>query len=672
MKTTKITALLLAALIAVSGCNAVLPTSSETSEESKEPGRLDTAPMRAQDDFYGYVNLESLQNMELGYGETAAGSFNAVDTYALILGKIKELKASGEVFTKGSCEDLVIKAYDQYLAFNDNPELKAQAASVIEEELTKITGISALDELIDESNRLCVTYGVDALGFLTIIENPFIPEEYSFSVSQIRTLAGADIEELSKNANSATKYEKPITDVLLLVGKNKEDAEELTKSLLYKVIDIARATDIELLTGIDTVKATVFMSETEINEFLTNNDMTALQRISGIDSNPYNGWMVYDKEQLAAIDTLISEDNVEELKAMMLYAFLMDYGIYIKDNHPELQNYFPDSHEAAELMAVHAANNILSMELGEFYTKYFYTDEMDKELQRIKDDLIASYQDLISNADWLSEDGRTALLRKLNNICFITGREVIAEMEDHPELSEVFGEDYFTTKLNFVAHGTEELLKAIGTPYDKTEALMPMHVVNACYSQCNTVNITAAILSKPFFDPEANHFTNLGGIGSVVAHEIGHAFDSNLIVFDENGMYNPSWLPEEDLKALEERNEIARDYFENYFTVFKVYHVDGEQTLGENYADLGGMECITNICKSDEDYVKLFEAYATIWCELGLEDNVIKQLANDPHSPSIIRTNAILATTDDFYRVYNVQEGDGMYVAPENRISRWK
>ena len=129
------------------------------------------------------------------------------------------------------------------------------------------------------------------------------------------------------------------------------------------------------------------------------------------------------------------------------------------------------------------------------------------------------------------------------------------------------------------------------------------------------------------------------------------------------------------MKKLEERNSIAVDYFES-FDVFEIYAVDGEQTLGENYADLGGMEAIMSTCEvknaTDSDYKTVFESYGQLWCLLLSDSGIIDQLAYDAHSPSIIRVNAILATTEKFYEVYDVKEGDGMYVAPENRIGRWK
>ena len=170
---------------------------------------------------------------------------------------------------------------------------------------------------------------------------------------------------------------------------------------------------------------------------------------------------------------------------------------------------------------------------------------------------------------------------------------------------------------------------------------------------------------------DADYYTNLGGLGMVIAHEMGHAFDSNCILFDENGKYDPSWIASEDYDKLVERNEAAVRYFEDNFTIFGVYHVDGEQTLGENYADLGAMECITSLTHNNEERELLFTNYATIWSEKRVDSTLIDQIDVDEHSPSIIRVNAILSTLDSFYETYDVTEGDGMYIAPEDRISRW-
>ena len=91
----------------------------------------------------------------------------------------------------------------------------------------------------------------------------------------------------------------------------------------------------------------------------------------------------------------------------------------------------------------------------------------------------------------------------------------------------------------------------------------------------------------------------------------------------------------------------------------------------EYYADLGAVECIVSLTKTKEDRIKLFENYATVWCSMETDDLVINLIAYDEHSPEIIRVNAVLSSIDEFYETYDVREGDGMYIAPEKRISRW-
>jgi predicted metalloendopeptidase len=297
---------------------------------------------------------------------------------------------------------------------------------------------------------------------------------------------------------------------------------------------------------------------------------------------------------------------------------------------------------------------------------------MDQQFSQMCEDIRESYRDLIANSDWLSQDARQLLLQKLDNIQFITGGFCLEQMKDDPSINSIFGDNTYETLRNNAKKKVQIAIDNIGKPRDRMELGMSMYTVNACYSLDNTVTITVAIMSPPFFDTAADYFTNLGGLGTVVAHEVGHAFDSNMIKYDATGVYDPTWLSAEDMAALEERNRVAVEYFEKHFSVFDVYRVDGELTLGENYADLGAMECVTNIAQTEEEYQKLFENYAKIWCELCLNTDVIEQLAEDPHSPATIRVNAILATTDAFYEVYGLKEGDGMYISPEERISRWK
>ena len=156
----------------------------------------------------------------------------------------------------------------------------------------------------------------------------------------------------------------------------------------------------------------------------------------------------------------------------------------------------------------------------------------------------------------------------------------------------------------------------------------------------------------------------------VIAHEVGHAFDSNCMKWDDQGVRNPEWLNEEDRKALTERADMCIDYYSNY-TIMDVYHVDGVLTLGENYADIGALECISNIAKKKEDLQKMYEGFGLMWRTFESDVVGLYNLATDEHAPVIVRVNATLSSCDKFYEAFDVKEGDGMYVSPEKRVKRW-
>ena len=152
---------------------------------------------------------------------------------------------------------------------------------------------------------------------------------------------------------------------------------------------------------------------------------------------------------------------------------------------------------------------------------------------------------------------------------------------------------------------------------------------------------------------------------------MGHAFDSNCINYDADGNYNPDWISKEDREKLEERMQAMIEYYSN-FTVMDVYHVDGALTCGENYADKGGMECMMKVVTEPGQQKKLFDNYAKIWCVMKEDTMAIADLTANEHSPESVRVNAVLASTDEFYDVYNVTPQDNMYVNPKERVFRWR
>ena len=177
-------------------------------------------------------------------------------------------------------------------------------------------------------------------------------------------------------------------------------------------------------------------------------------------------------------------------------------------------------------------------------------------------------------------------------------------------------------------------------------------------------------MNAPFYSPDQSYWENLGGIGAVVGHEISHAFDNHGMMYDMNGNYDPSWIPDEDRKAFDEMASHIEEYYSRQ-KILEIHPVDGELTLGENLADISGVDCILRLTKTNEERKELLENYARVWACVSQKDGALAQLYSDVHSPAITRVNAVVALFDPFYEIYDVKEGDAMYVAPEERVTRW-
>ncbi|MBO7450898.1 MAG: M13 family metallopeptidase [Clostridiales bacterium] len=675
MRLKKAAAAILCAAVVLSGCSGNTTDSTEETEKKSDFSRSDIEDIRAQDDYYGYVNLDTLKSLNIEPGMKGAGAFYDTSTADAIAEKLKEVVTSNEKYPEGSCEDILRKVYYSYVAYEEDDEVKKNCAAILETDIDRIMNAKNIDEFMTVTNDLQRRYSIETFGKAGVTSDLFDPDKYCIIWAQSATILGQSLEDISKDTTKASDGETIIIDCLMTAGVEHEDAENTAHDLMYKVIDIAWATDKEVLDAIDPNAYIKFMTEEEIDKELTNHKVRDYEKWYGISENPYGGWQVNDISQIAAIDKILTNDNLDILKAWIVTSLVSTYGEFIAQDHPEIAKYFPKSADDIDEQAYRFININYGLVLSDFYLKYFYTDEMETQLRELCDDLISGYRVLIGNADWLSEESREGLIRKLDNIEFITGKTLLENMKDDPELSRAFDNNLLEAMIEVNCQNYEKNIKNIGTVRDRNEQGMSMQTVNACYSWDNRVTITSAIMTDPWFGTDKSYYENLGGLGTVVAHELGHAFDSNGIKFNENGVFDPSWLNEEDVKKLEERNSEAIDYFENTFNVFTIYSVDGEKTLGENYADLSGMEAVMTVCDmkgcTKEDYETVFESFGSLWALLQSDTAIISQLAGDVHSPSEIRVNAILATTDKFYEVYDVKEGDKMYVAPEDRIGRW-
>ena len=663
----RLTAILCAASLTLfSGCTVEMPEVTEGMENTASE-QTGLPHVRAQDDFYWYVNQETLANAEFEYGESsAASSFNS----KMIEDQLKEIindVVSGSGYAVGTEEYIIKTAYDLFMAYDQE---NAPVPQILDDLFHEIDGVSSMEELIAIDAKIQKDFGCRGIFNIAITPNYFESGKYIVTFGQYAGMLGVNFEDLEETYRPLDSVQTMGSCLLKAMGHDEETSDDIGRNLAYLVMDVYNDTDMEITKAENQYEYFNVISADEAKKILSNVDLDKYLKAIGMDLKYCNEFGIIDPGQLECLNEIYTMDNLEALKVWEMCIVGTDYRGFIVNGYEDLAQYARVDYASLEEQAMNEVIVEYYAETDPLYVDKHYSDATDQALISMCDDIREGYRTLISDADWLSSSTRRKLLEKLDNIVYVTGSDL--ERHDPAEYRNVKGKDYFEFYLAYRQKQTSDMTESLGEGMDRKEISMPMQMFNACYDpSLNNITITVAITNAPFFDVKADYFTNLGGLGMVIAHEMGHAFDSNCIMFNQDGVYDPSWISSADVDKLHERNEQAIEYFEKYFTVFGVYHVDGKLTLGENYADLGGMECIVSLTSTDEERKLLFTNYARIWCIKQVSDDLLYALEYDPHSPNVIRVNAILGSINEFYTTFHVAQSDGMYIKPENRISRW-
>ena len=648
------------------GCSA--DSAKETSAEpTSSHETLDVSAIRPQDDYYGYINAEHLLDTLPAYGEMTWGTFEQVDAQTVqeVLGLISEIVTSKEEYEPGSAEYLIKNVYTQAMAFDDNAAVYSEIRSLCD----KINSAVSIGELMELWKELYRSYGANTPFLPTVRQNYFKSGEYALLIDQSRGMCGTSYEDISDSDDECISMKNYIRDMLMSMGYDKDTADSKAKQAVYLALEIAHGTDFSAGKAANPFAAFEFVSEDEMNGIFSNLDTSLIKLFFGLDENIYGGWYVKDRGQLEKINGLMTDDELESWKTILICELVTANMEFLSTEADSLSAYGSGEEKEYSVCVNTIASSLFYNDLSALYAEKYYTDETDAAVREMCEQLRQSYRELIGGADWLTEEGRNALLRKLDNMQFILPDAAVSETD--PTRAELIKESYPQTLHAIRERSYDDNIKNIGAEFDMTRPTMATYEVNACYNPNNTVTVTAAIMHAPFFDPHADMGTNLGGLGAIIGHEMGHGFDTMCMDYNENGEYAPDWLSEADREAFAKRAEQMQGYFSN-FTVLDIYHVDGKKTSGENYADLGSMECIVNILKDDKEQLeKYFENYAVTYAETRVDSFAIDAIETDEHSPGKVRVNALLSCCEEFYEIYGVKEGDEMYCAPEERVSRW-
>lgn len=327
-----------------------------------------------------------------------------------------------------------------------------------------------------------------------------------------------------------------------------------------------------------------------------------------------------------------------------------------------------------------ATDNTIGEALGQMFVKKYFPPEAKERMLKLVENLRASLADRINNLDWMGDSTKLKALEKLAAIRVKIGYP--DKWRDFSGLN-IERRAYVLNVLEGLKFETEYQLKKIGKPVDKDEWFMTPQTVNAYYSpNMNEICFPAGILQPPFFFMNADDAVNYGAIGVVIGHEITHGFDDQGRLFDKAGNLT-NWWTTEDTKRFNERSEVLVNQF-NGFTVLDSVKADGKLTLGENIADLGGLNisyyALQKSLKENPAKEKIdgftpeqrfFLAYAHVWGQNIRNEEILRRTKEDVHSLGEFRVNGPLPNMPEFHAAFDVKEGDKMYLPQDKRAIIW-
>ncbi len=280
----------------------------------------------------------------------------------------------------------------------------------------------------------------------------------------------------------------------------------------------------------------------------------------------------------------------------------------------------------------------------------------------------------------MSAETKDKAMQKLNAFTYKVGYP--DEWEDYSKL-EIVDNSYIQNIMNAREFGYNEMLDKLGKPVDKTEWGMSPQTVNAYYNPSNNeIVFPAGILQPPFFHKDFDHAINYGGIGAVIGHEFSHGFDDQGSKFDWEGNLN-SWWTDEDRAKFDKLAQKLGEQYDTYSPVDSMY-VNGKMTMGENIADLGGVTLAYEALQKQYEgempeaidgfswQQRFFLGWANVWKGNIKEQELVKRLKSDVHSPAEYRVIGPLVNFGPYYEAFGTCEiGAGMHKHDSSRIKIW-
>lgn len=637
--------------------------------------------VRPQDDFFNFVNGGWVKKTNIPQNKPNWNTFN----------EIRELTENNSLnILKNLLKKKIINNEQRnikilFKSFIDVESRNTKSLLSIQKELSDIDNIKSLLDLQNyitkkiksgQSNPF-INFEIDAdfknsnqnAIYLTSA-NTLLPRDYFQKKSKFnktvileytnfinKILNLLNLTNSIKKSKNIVNFEKTISNYLLSIEKIRDPYLQYNPIEIknYKKVKNINIAQILHDCGIDYDKIII----SEINYYNNLDKLLNLKNLSLI------------KDYLKFYILVENSDFLDEYLTMLHFNF---YKKFLKGQQQI---------DSIEKRGLNLVNNHLGESFGKLYVEKYFSQKSKQQVLDIVDYLIKSFAIHIKDLNWMSSITKDHALKKLYSLKIKIGYP--DKWKDYSTLNITDNEKDLISIINKIKlYKYNQQLEDLKKNFDKDKWDMYPQTVNAYYNPLNNeIVFPAAILQTPFFNHKADAAVNFGAIGAIIGHEITHGFDDSGSSFDKNGNLN-NWWTKKDKKNFELIIKKLETRF-NKYEILPGNFINGKFTLGENIADLGGVNIAFDALQlylkdkksSNKDINNLsqnqrfFISWTTIWRNKATEEFLKNQIKIDPHAPDYFRSFAPLINIDSFYKEFYLRPSDKLYLEPNKRIKIW-
>ena len=633
--------------------------------------------VRPQDDFYGYANGTFISKLQIPADRSRFGMFDQLmDLSQARMRAVLEAAAADPAATG---ERAQIGAL--YKAFLDEAAVEAAGAKPLQPGLVAIRAAKTRSDIARLMGISQHAFGGSFFN-AQVFDDAKDPQHYAVYLSQGGLgLPDRDYYLEAAFAEQKAKYEAYVAQILTLEGWPKP--AEAAKAIVAMETEIAKVSwtraerrdDEKTYNPVETAQLDAFAPGFDWRAYLAGAELGSVTRVIAAENTAF--------PKIAAI---YAQAPLETLKAWAAFNLADNSAAYLAKDFDQARHQFREKTLSGQPQqkprwkrGVALVDDQIGEALGKVYVEAYFPAESKAKMEALVGDIRTAMKARIERVTWMTPATKAKALEKLAKFTVKIGYP--DKWRDYSGL-EIRPDDLYGDVSRTIAFDWRYRTARLNGPVDRTEWGMTPPTINAYYSSTkNEIVFPAAILQPPFFDPTGDPAINYGGIGGVIGHEITHGFDDQGRKSDGDGRLADWWTPEDAAKFQVQADRLGKQYAA--VEPLPGAHINGELTMGENIADLGGLLLALDayhlslggkpapVIDGLTGDQRVFLGWAQVWRSKMRDESLKRALVADPHSPPQYRVDLPVRNIDAFYEAFGVKPGDKMYVAPEARVRIW-